>query len=322
MVQGIIVQGAVESCNLNQNIMPNQVIVNFEDENGDDVAGAMQEAMRTMSRQEWADDDIPFYSKQIETRMKAAGVTKNYTKFQLLSMFIPKKVQDEVKSLLIKEETEFANNDSYKQLKHEILRIFGPKPNAAIDRALGRTLTGLPSQLCRALINDICKKNLVGCQCCPAVVECLWKRQLSSSVRAGIAHCTFNADTAKATMQLADDIWASNPAPQSVAAVLDETQPAIPYATPEVAAIRGRGGRGGRGRGGRGGRGGQRGAANNGSGTSSGPKHKGTKHPDLPQGEWKGCSMHFRWGRSAHFCSEPSSCPRKDIFTPKPAKNQ
>ena len=302
--------------------MPNQVIVNFEDENGDDVAGAMQEAMRTMSRQEWADDDIPFYSKQIETRMKAAGVTKNYTKFQLLSMFIPKKVQDEVKSLLIKEETEFANNDSYKQLKHEILRIFGPKPNAAIDRALGRTLTGLPSQLCRALINDICKKNLVGCQCCPAVVECLWKRQLSSSVRAGIAHCTFNADTAKATMQLADDIWASNPAPQSVAAVLDETQPAIPYATPEVAAIRGRGGRGGRGRGGRGGRGGQRGAANNGSGTSSGPKHKGTKHPDLPQGEWKGCSMHFRWGRSAHFCSEPSSCPRKDIFTPKPAKNQ
>ena len=141
-----------------------------------------------------------------------------------------------------------------------------------------------------------------------------------------LTKATFNE-----VLQHADDIFASNPAVvQSVSAVsvsqalvdLDETQPAIPYASAEVAAVsRGRGGRGGRGfrnnRGGRGRGGGQQAPQNQ---ASSGPKHKGTKHPDLPQGEWKGCSMHFKWGRGAYFCSEPSSCPWKNVYAEKPAK--
>ena len=190
-----------------------------------------------------------------------------------------------------------------------------------MERALSRVLVDTPSHLARDLVNDLCKSQLVNCQCCPAIVACLWKRQLSGQVRAGIAHCTFDAQNFNATVQLADDIHASA-FPQgasSVAAVsLDETQPAIPYASvPEVAAVRGqsRGGRGrGRGprnRGNRGGRGG---------GGSSQPKHSGTKHPDLPSGDWKGCGMHFKHGRSAYFCSEPSTCPWKDVFIAKPAK--
>ena len=83
----------------------------------------------------------------------------------------------------------------------------------------------------------------------------------------------------------------------------------------------GRGG-GGRGRGGRGGnRGGNRGASNsNATPPASGSRFSGPKHPDLPAGEWKGCRMHHRWGKSAHFCSEPFTCPWKDIFTAKPTK--
>ena len=127
---------------------------------------------------------------------------------------------------------------------------------------------------------------------------------------------TFNSIT-----QLADDIFESNaPSGASVSAVtsqLNETQPAIAYPVPEVSAIqrgRGRGGRGNRGRG----RG--RGSSQGGASGGAAPKHKGTKHPDLPAGEWSGCSMHFRWGRGAFFCAEPSTCPWKDIYSPKPAK--
>ena len=143
----------------------------------------------------------------------------------------------------------------------------------------------------------------------------------------------FNATTFDAVCKLADDIFQSNAPAPAIAALssLDETQPAIPYATAEIAAVRGgrggRGNRGGRGRGrGRGGGGGNSGGGgNNGGGGNSGggaaaatgPKHKGTKHPDLPAGEWKGCGLHFKFGRGAHFCAEPATCPWKDIFTPR-----
>ena len=188
---------------------------------------------------------------------------------------------------------------------------------------------GKPSQLARALVDDVCKLQLKNCPCCPSNVSALWKRHLSSTVRAGIAHMDFTKDNFNAIVELADKIHddtTPNKAP-SVAAIknmnLDETQPAIPYAAPEVAAVgRGRGGRGGRrgGRGGRnnrGGRGGQSAQPAAQASGSSQPKHKGTKHPDLPAGEWLGCSMHFRWGRSAFFCSEPGSCPWKTVFATK-----
>ena len=239
---------------------------------------------------------------------------------------LPKNVLDQVKPLLRKEESDFVNNDAYLQLKREVLRIFGPKPSAAIDRALGRVLVGKPSDLARALVDDICSKQL-DCDCCPAVVEALWRRQLSGRIRAGIAGVKFSKATFNEITQLADDIHDTQTA--TVAAMgahsLDETQPAIQYPVPEVAAVNrgGRGGRGGRGQG-RGGRGSRGGAQPSSSGTQSsasgGTTRRGTKHPDLPPGEWTGCNLHFRWGRSAYFCAEPSTCPWRDIFTPRPPK--
>ena len=160
----------------------------------------------------------------------------------------------------------------------------------------------------------------LNCTCCPAIVECLWKRQLPSQVRAGIAHIEFSKANFDRVTQLADDIFQTNPA-KSISAIaapapsLDETQPGLQYPVPEVAAVRGAGGRG-RSRGGRsrGGRGQGRGGA------QPQPRHTGTKHPDLPAGEWRGCGMHFKFGRGAFFCSDPSSCPWKDVYTAKPAK--
>ena len=328
--------GNLEQANVDNAEMPDDNIVAFEDEDGTDDNRALQEARSALARFEWDENDIHFSFNKIEIEMAAVGVKKNYTKFQVLSTVIPKKIIDEVKPLLRRKETEFPNKNAYRLLKDEILRIFGPKPSAAVDRALGRVLSGKPSTLARALVNDLCKKQL-DCECCPGIVLALWRRHLPDHVRSGIAHCKFNKNTFDEVLELADDIFESRSAISSVAAVtqvnttsnLDETQPAIPYANPQVSAVsRGRGGRGGRGRGrGRGGRGGGGGSGQNqnnqnqnSGAASSGPKHKGTKHPDLPAGDWQGCSMHFRWGRGAFFCSEPASCPWKNVYTTKPTK--
>ena len=304
---------------------PPPAIVSFEDEDAVDDNRALQEACRNVERVEWDDNDVAFFFSKVEIKMSAVGVRKQYTKFQVLSTILPKKIEDQVKPLLIKTEAQFPEKNAYKILKSEILRIFGPKPERAVERALSRVLSDTPSELARALVNDLCKSQLKDCQCCPAIIACLWKRQLSGQVRAGIAHCQFNADTFNEVVQLADDIHASSRPAGAIAAVsLDETQPAIPYAAnPEVAAIGRGGGRGGRGRG-RGNRG-NRGGGNRGgaaSSQSSGSRFSGPKHPDLPDGEWKGCRMHHKWGKSAHFCSEPSTCPWKDIFTAKPNNNK
>ena len=153
-------------------------------------------------------------------------------------------------------------------------------------------------------------------------------------VCAGIAHISFTKLTFNEVLQLADYIFetqnVSTPSGAvnalSSTASLDETQPGLSYPVAEVNAVsRGRGGRGGRGRGGRGGRnnrggrgGGQQ--ASSESSSQSGPKHKGTKHPDLPPGDWNGCGVHFKYGKNAHFCSEPMTCPWKNVYAPKPTK--
>ena len=332
--------------------MPNAV--NFEDENGVDDPQALQNACRSLERFIWDANNLKFTFQKLEIKMSAVGVKKQYTKFQVLSTVIPKVVEDEVQALLTSQEAEFDNNDAYKQLKTEILRIFGPRPEEAIERALSRVLVGKPSQLARALVNDLskCKPNL-SCLCCPDIILAIWKRQLPGNVRAGIAHCSFNKDTFDAVVKLADDIFSANAPPSSsvaaaaysVAAIgsgsqkggiaappvnLDETQPGLPYpVVQEVNAIRGnRGGfRGGRGnRGGRGYRGGGRGGGqsqqqqSSGASATTSSRHRGTKHPDLPAGEWQGCSMHYKFGKQSYFCAEPATCPWKNVFIPRPNK--
>ena len=50
--------------------------------------------------------------------------------------------------------------------------------------------------------------------------------------------------------------------------------------------------------------------------SASNPRHKGTRHPDLPP--WGSCKKHFIWGKSAHMCLEPLSCPWANFLSPRP----
>ena len=97
--------------------MPNEAIVAFEDEDGQNDDRALQEACSSLSRLQWDKDDLLFHFGQIEIKMAAVGVKKNFTKFQVLSEIAPQRIQNEVKSLLSMAENEFPENDSYNNSK-------------------------------------------------------------------------------------------------------------------------------------------------------------------------------------------------------------
>ena len=326
-------------------------MVNYDSETGADVGEALQAACRSLKGYEFDQSDLDFYFNQVELQMRTNGVKKNYTKFLVLSSILPVKVRDQVKPLLRKQESDFttAGQMPYKVLKDKILAIFRPPQESDFERAMSRVLSGRPSDLARELVNDLCDHELVGC-CCAKFIVGLWKKQLPLSVRQSIASMTFNAANFEEIVKLADDVFSqgrhsqvsalsgavSLPAP----AVFDEGfRDELPVdQVPQVAGLgrggrgQGRGQRGGRGRGGRGGfRGGQQNSASSGVAQSQGqsqnqsnsgqnknahPRHKTQRHPDSPP--FKACYRHWTFGKSAHFCMEPGTCPWKDFWVPKP----
>ena len=205
---------------------------------------------------------------------------------------------------------------------------------------MSRVLSGKPSQLARALVNDLCDKELEGC-CCKKFINGLWKRSLPSGVCQSISSQPFTHDNFENIVQLADNAYQSGKPKQGVGTVAAMAAgPAQDGASDtafhqywpsqqeaEIAAFsRGRGrGRGQRGRGnqnrggqGRGNRGSQNQSARGGQGNRGGaghPRHKTTRHADLPP--FEACFRHWTFGKSAHFCMEPASCPWKDHYVPK-----
>ena len=326
--------------------------VNYDAAHADDEEGnAMEKAMNALRGKEWAEDDLKFYFQQVEIKMKSAGVKSNFTKLQVLSTILPKKVTDEIKNILCKQESDFTRKDAYLQAKTEIIRTFGPCEGANCERALSRVLVGKPSQLAKALINDLCSKELNGC-CCIKMVGTLWRRALPSSVKQAVAHYDFTKASLKDVLQVADDVFMSTrPATSTVAAIAAHpSAPAVAspptnqgLSTTEVlnqgflvpppgfpadqaaqiaqaaqlAAIYqsfNRGRRGGRGRGanrGRG-RGGQGQSGGQQPYSAANPRWKTPRHPDLPP--FGVCKRHWQFGKSSFVCLEPTSCPWKNFI--------
>ena len=192
---------------------------NYDAAHADDEAdGAMDKAIATLKNFHWMEEDLKFYFAQVEVKMKAAGVKSNFTKLQVLSTLLPKKVIEEIKHILSKQESEFVKKDAYLQAKKEIIRTFGPCEGANCERALQRVMTGKPSQLAKALINDLCDKDLNGC-CCIKMVGTLWRRALPSSVKQAVAHYDFTKASLNDVVQVADDVFMSTRASASIAAV-------------------------------------------------------------------------------------------------------
>ena len=313
---------------------------------------ALPNAIRALKNLAWNTTDLKFYFNQAELKMRTHLVKKNYTKYLVLTSILPENVTEQLKNILRKSEAELGDKP-YKVLKNQIFKLFGPPGNADFERAMGRVLSNTPSQLCREIINDLCETELVGCHCAKFIFG-LWNRALPISVRQAISSLEFNAANLDTILQLADKNFQAgkvSTAAPGVASIVSQPSysslegepwneafhPSFPGSEGQVAAMsfQGRGGRGGRGggRGGRGGRGnnrggnrGGRGGGGNASGTATGgdsgkgntqthPRHKTPRHQDNPPVQ--ACLKHWTWGKSAHWCQEPGTCPWKDYFIPK-----
>ena len=262
--------------------------------------------------------------------MTLYGINSQWSKKKALLPLLPEEIIDECKPILRLSKAD-AGSHIYKDLKAEILQLYGPREEDAFKKAMALRLTGKPSALGKKLIHIWCPgaKPFNNCHC-SKVVYGFWESQLTLPIKNKLAGKKFNKDTYSDLFKLADEVWMSNGGqvtspPAVVAAVAAPVAPD----TPQVAAV-GRGGRGGRDRGtparGRGGRG--RGSNQNSSTyntnqnntqrqQSSGnkPHQKGPKAaPDVPD---NACARHWREGRNATYCSDPLVCDWVKVIAPR-----
>ena len=312
--------------------MPDAVA--FQDENGVDDLDYYKK-LSSLKNRNFNKNEVQFWFTAFETSLKHMGVKSQWSKREVLHSLLSDEVQVVVKHILKKDQAN-AGELPYKSLKLELLKKYAPKPEAAFERALSRTLTSTPSALLSSLIDDICKcDEPLSTKCCQLTVWGLWSRQLSTPIRQRLAGSKFTKDTYETLAELADALHVTNQTSSQVSAVkttpapsLDETQPAIPYSV--NAANRGNGGRGRRpGRGqARGNRGGRGGGQNNQNGQNqnqgqNNSKWPTAKHEDVPK---KGyfCFNHHTYGRGAFHCTDPLTCSWANIPPhpcPKPVTN-
>ena len=270
--------------------------------------------------------------------MRTFGINRQWSKKDAVIPLLPESVVEECKPILRLTEDE-AGDTIYKDLKEEILTLYGPRDEDVFKKALALRLTTTPSALGKKLIHLICpgSKPFVGCHCAKMVYG-FWDAQLTPQIRSALAEKKFTEHTYKDIFKHADKVFLANGGsvhPNTVVAatsVSDDSNPAAP----QVAAVRG-GGRGtfrgqsnrgqNRGRGNRGNRGGGgRGAYNNNSNqnqdtssTTSGqkPHQKGPKaSPDVPS---DACSRHWKDGKAATYCSDPLNCSWVKFIAPRRA---
>ena len=260
--------------------------------------------------------------------MEMASVGKQWLKKTVLQRNLPVKQKEDVKALLTLQKAE-AGNNIYFRIKSELIRIYAPKPQDAYRKALGRTMTGLPSQLGYQVVNDICKKptKLDGC-CCAGAALAIWSMKLPVSVLAHISNMPFTLDTYKGVFEAADKVHQSSQQLQVAAVSLDETQPAFdPQNQPQVAAFNrqkpNRGGQSGtrgggsqsnqsnRGNGRGNGRGNRGSRGGNQASTSRGPRHS-SNPPEVC------CERHYRHGPEWWYCVSPLTCPWVNKCAPRP----
>ena len=308
---------------------PEVAMVNYDAEDKADGEKA-QEAARHV-KVEFNGNDIHFWFSELEGEMMMAGVNRQWLKKTILQRNLPVKVKEDVKSLLSLPQDQ-AGNSIYLTIKKELLRIYAPKPQDNYLKALSRTMTALPSQLGKQIIDDICRKSpkLEGC-CCAQAALAIWSNALPVNIRAHISSLEFTKDTYKEIFETADKVYQSsrqiNVAAISLnaAASADETLPAFDpqnQPTAEVAALAAnRGGRN-QGRGGQNASSGTRGGGRNNRGGGRGGRGGGARprvrHASNPPESC--CDRHYVHGADAWYCLKPQTCPWKDKCVEKPSK--
>ena len=313
--------------------MPDEVP--FDMENKDDDAEAWKKDIKV----KFDRHDVQYSINAIESAMKKNGINKQWSKKDAMVTVLPDDIIEECKPILrLSEEDQGAH--IYKDLKDEILNLFGPRDEDAFKKAIALRLTGKPSGLGKKLIHTLCPgpKPFTTCHCA-RIVFGFWEAQLTAPIRSRLAGKKFTAQTYESMFKLADEAWLANggasTTPTVVAAVTSPTEETPSTEAVSALSSRGRGqfrgqsrGRGGgqnRGnRGGfRGGRGTGRGGNNSNQNQNQGqnnqqgqkPHQKGPRAaPDVPD---NACSQHWKAGRNATYCTDPLNCDWVRIIAPR-----
>ena len=212
-----------------------------------------------------------------------------------------------------------AGTDIYKRIKTELLDLFGKKPEDAYIRAKNRVMTGKPSQLGKAILEDLCDKpsKLDGC-CCKKVTWGMFREALPVVVRNHLAEMPFNKDTYKEVFTKADQVFDSNKtsSDQSTQQVAAASVAAPTSSSTEVAAVQ-RNGQSRRNKG-------QNGQRNK-NGQQSGGQQGGQQNKEQKGGQKNQtqkpllndenlCRIHAKWKNDANFCAAPWGCKMKNVY--------
>ena len=274
-------------------------MVNYdaEDKNDGDKAQDLARSIKV----EFDPQNIKFWFAQLEDEMEMASVGRQWLKKSVLQRNLPLKIKEDVMGFLQLQKAE-AGAHIYLDIKNELIRIYAPKPQDAYNKALSRTMAGLPSQLGYQIINDICRKpvKLEGC-CCAGAALAIWSNQLPVQIRAHISNMSFTKETYKTVFEAADRVFNSarqvNVAVAAVTTSHNETLPAFTpqnQPTAEVAAIAGKG-------------------KNKKNKKPKKPRSQLTKHASVPDKiAEKLCDRHYVHADQAWYCLAPSTCPWKD----------
>ena len=328
-----------------------QEVIDFDKFDGTDQKDAQSKVSGL--KIPWDPEDIKFWFSQLENHLENAGVHSQWTKRMVLQKQLDPSVQADCKDLLQKKKSE-AGATPYFDLKSQLFDIYGPQPEDGFYQAEALRLTAKPSQLAKRIISSLCPAHTTlppGC-CMEGVVSALWRRQLPKDVRAAVAGMRLSATELNNTLRIADAVFSAtrSATPQVVAAVT--TQPAPePASQPgpppqpldtsadepalQVAAYayrpRGQPHRGAY----RGGRQTFRGSYRGQPQPQPQPQRfrppaprpqyqphpyqqpaiqptRGPRHPDNPP--MSACNIHWKYGRSATSCRQPTTCPWKHVL--------
>ena len=287
----------------NVNLPAQAVMVAFEDENGKDTADIFKTVGQI--KLAWTENEVPFWFRQLETKMKFMGVRSQWLKLQVLTNVLPADKLMLIKYLVDIDEAD-CGDTQYKQAKQRLLQLFGPKEGDQYMKAAGLVMSSTPSDLARQLIALICKgrQPMNGCHC-EETVSGMWRLKLPDEVRIAVAPLSLEAPTMEATLTTADAIYkAMNP--NTIASI---KQAGAPASDPQLAAFNQRG---------RGGINSNQGAAPGGAG-----RGRGTRKPKSADNPPKGvCKTHYEHGKSAYNCLNPFQCPWANFIVQRPTKNK
>ena len=319
-------------------------MADFEDQNETDGAKALANVQSL--KFDFDRKNIKTWLRRFEVRLEFLEVKSQWLKRVALENLIPVDVATSCNDLFDRTKSEVAASTAddqkliYKLCKLRLLKIYGPRPEEAFEKAETMTLaTGcLPSDAAKQIRALVCPANppLQGCHCHIAVSS-FWRRLLPKDVRGAVANMDLQANFDQ-TIEAADVYFKAyqekglRPAP--IAAIAPQ-RPAMPapaapapatnfpdldsfaaHVTAEIAAFRGRPNNT-RGRG-------QNNTRTQNSGTQNQgqrrvPTRKPQPHPDGPPSN--ACITHWNHGRQAYSCAARDTCPWRDILAPRPTRN-